>query len=182
MIKDENLYTKYFEFVNILVALQDKIDNNINVKIVFEKSPMNQAFLFASLIRAFDIVIRYKVFHNSYPCTLTEAQQYLQYHKKFDEWIENKKSSFNSLPKRGQRAVKSIFNGTGGGQSFFMIAQYICEIPINYYIDEEKRLSFYKEGNKEGLKKWLVGSLFKDRFEYEKIIQMKEEYTKGEEK
>lgn len=182
MFHDKDLYLKYLEYTNILVSLQEKINTNNDVKRVFENNPMNQAFLFASLLESFNVNIRYKISNNIYPCTLIEAQQYLQYHKKFDQWIENKKSSFNTLPKRGQRAVKSIFNGTGGGQSFFIIAKYICEIPINYYIDEEKRLSFYKEGNKEGLKKWLVGSLFKDRFEYEKIIQMKEEYTKGEEK
>jgi hypothetical protein len=182
MFQDKALFTQYLEFTDILVALQNKIDNNSDVKRVFDKNPMHQSFLLASLLRSFNAKIRYKVFNDIYPCDLQEAQQYLAYHKKFDEWIKDRRGSFRTLSRRGQKATKSIFAGTGGSQSFFIIAKYICEIPIDYYLEYEKRLSFYKKGDYKGLKRWVVGSLFKDRFEYEKIIQMKEKYNKGEEK
>jgi hypothetical protein len=180
MFQDKALYSKYLEYKNILVALQERIETNSEIKKVFEKSPMHQAFLFASLLESFNVSIRYKIFNNIYPCNLKESQQYLHYHKKFDEWINDRKSSFQTLSRRGQRAVKFIFGGTGGGQSFFMIAKYVCKISIDYYNSWEKQALKDSNGRKDLLKRYAISGLFKDRFEYEKIIQMKEKYTKGE--
>ncbi|WP_421716863.1 hypothetical protein [Arcobacter arenosus] len=182
MFQDKTLYAKYLEYTNLLVALQEKIDTNSAVKKVFEKNPMHQAFLFASLLDGFDTILRYKVFSNIYPCNLKEAQQFLDYHRQINDWMENKGTSFQTLSRRGQKAAKFILGASGGRQSFFIIAKYICEIPIDYYNSWEKQALKDSNGRKDLLKRYAISGLFKDRFEYEKIILMKETHTKGEEK
>jgi hypothetical protein len=96
--------------------------------------------------------------------------------------MENKGTSFQTLSRRGQKAAKFILEASGGRQSFFIIAKYVCEIPIDYYNGWEKQALKDSSGRKDLLKRYAISGLFKDRFEYEKIIQMKENYTKGEEK
>lgn len=179
MYKNKALYARYVRYINLLILLQQKTDTNIAVKKVFEKAPVNQAFLFTSLIEGFDTIMIYNTIHNIYPCTSKELKEYLRYHRKFYNWIESKNSSYQTLSRRAKKNVHFLFNMVGGDQSHFIIAKYVCDITIDYYIEDEKRLLRTGGGDKK-LKRFIISGLPKEKWEYKKILEMKEKIKKGQ--
>lgn len=178
LFKNKKLYLKFVEYINLLIDIQQKIDTQKDLKEPFHNSPFNQVFLYSSILSGLNLELVHNTIENIYPCTSKELKDYLYYHKKFYSFTESQNSSFYKLPKNERKNAKFLLNSYGGTQSFFVIAKYICNMPINYYVEDEKYI--IKATGEERLKEYIISGLHKKKWEYEKILKMKENLTKKE--
>lgn len=174
--QNEVLIKKFVNNLDLLLRVNKKIETDKKVKKEFDKVPFSYAFLYSSILFYSNELLNYNTtVKNIYPCTSNELIEFLNYHRTFYKWINSSKS-FMSMSKKAKENAKILFD-YDGSVNYYNIAKYICNIPINYLVKNEKD---FERNPLYGytLKTWMLKNMDYERYQIKRIIDTKEKYEK----